>query len=308
MRRSTPTWVAARPAPSASNITCISSATCSPRAASKSSTARAFSRSAGSPHWQMIENGSGWVTAGTPPLADAQRAHRGVALHDADRQLRAAQPVAQAGGVARDLDPRQAEARRPGARAVGADEEGQERLPQRLLDAGHRGRQAIAADGVDLQAEALDVVDEDGVGQQAVAGDDLLQDAADRRGRRLLGVVDGQELEVAGAERHDPVVRALPVMVAAGLHGEAERGLDARRRGLEVGGAVDHVVESHRAPEKIDERQRANSSSAVSGRGEFARRRLETMTKEVDTMKYLLTLTYRDGEGPTRARRSSTRR
>ena len=59
-------------------------------------------------------------------------------------------------------------------------------------------------------------------------------------------VVDRQQLEVAGAERHDPVVRALPVVVAAGLHGEAERGFDARRRRVEVGGAVDHVVESHR--------------------------------------------------------------
>jgi hypothetical protein len=36
----------------------------------------------------------------------------------------------------------------------------------------------------------------------------------------------------------------------------------------------------------------------VSGRPGFARRRIDTKTKEVDIMKYLLTLTYRDGEGP----------
>ena len=55
----------------------------------------------------------------------------------------------------------------------------------------------------------------------------------------------GDAAASSGAERHDPVVGALPVVVAAGLHGEAERGFDARRGGVEVGGAVDHVVESH---------------------------------------------------------------
>ena len=69
--------------------------------------------------------------------------------------------------------------------------------------------------------------------------------AADDRGGRLLGVGDGQQLEVAAAEREDAVVRAdADVPAAAGvaqpvLAREPVRGL------VEVGRRPDDVVDAH---------------------------------------------------------------
>ena len=66
-------------------------------------------------------------------------------------------------------------------------------------------------------------------------GQHLEQDVPERVRRGLLGVVDRHQLEIAVAERDDPVVRALADMVAAGQHLEAELGLDpllARSRSL----------------------------------------------------------------------------
>ena len=115
--------------------------------------------------------------------------------------------------------------------------------------AGDVGLQPAAADRVELQPEPLgvrvEIVDEDRVRAQRLAGQHVEQHPSDRRRRGLLGVVDRHQLEVAAAERDDPVARALAFVVAAGVDGEAEFGLDPRLRGVEVAGAVDHVVEAH---------------------------------------------------------------
>ena len=55
-------------------------------------------------------------------------------------------------------------------------------------------------------------------------------------GRRRLGRVgDREQLEVAAAERHDPVVGADALVAPAAARGDAEDGLDPRRGGIEVG-------------------------------------------------------------------------
>src|SRR4051794_39537569 len=92
-------------------------------------------------------------------LADPDRAHGGLARDDADRQLLAAEPLTQAPGIAADLHPREAAGAalcsRPRPGAVGADEEGQGRLAQRLHDAGDVRLERVALDGQQRRAVAL---------------------------------------------------------------------------------------------------------------------------------------------------------
>ena len=175
----------------------------------------------------------------------------GVAGRVAHRQLLAAQPRAQALGVAGQLDP--VDAARVAARAgipdarVALDEERQPRLGHRLGHAGQARREAVALDRGHLQPEAL------GVGRHVLHRDRPAEEAvgrgrhraADDRGGRLLGVGDGQHLEVAAAEREDAVVRADPDVAPAAGVAQPVLAREAVRGGVEVDRRPDDVVDAH---------------------------------------------------------------
>jgi hypothetical protein len=72
------------------------------------------------------------------------------------------------------------------------------------------------------------------------------QRRAELRARRLVGVGDGEQLEVAAARRHDPVVRADAVVAPAADGDEPEALLYAARGRVEVRRRVDDVVDAHR--------------------------------------------------------------
>jgi len=71
--------------------------------------------------------------------------------------------------------------------------------------------------------------------------------AADDRGRRLVGVGDGQHLEVAAAEGEDAVVRADPDVPPAAAIGQPVLVGEAVGRRMQVVGDPDDVVDAHGA-------------------------------------------------------------
>src|SRR5690606_460051 len=74
--------------------------------------------------------------------------------------------------------------------------------------------------------------------------DALEQQRADGRHGGLRAVTDRQQLQVGAAQRDDPVVRALSLVAAARLDGQAEFALHPRLCGIQVPDAVDDVVQA----------------------------------------------------------------
>jgi hypothetical protein len=76
--------------------------------------------------------------------------------------------------------------------------------------------------------------------------DAVLEEAPERRGGRLPCIRDAHELQVAAAERHDPVVRAHALVPATPNGHEPVFGLQPCRGGIGIGGGEDDVVDRHR--------------------------------------------------------------
>jgi quercetin dioxygenase-like cupin family protein len=102
--------------------------------------------------------------------------------------------------------------------------------------------------GAEPVRDGLHVGGRDAPGHQAAGalGDRRAEDAPERRALRLGGVRHGHQLEVAAAERDDPVVRPDALVAPAAGGDEPVLGLQARRRIVEVRRGEDHVVEDHR--------------------------------------------------------------
>jgi hypothetical protein len=69
--------------------------------------------------------------------------------------------------------------------------------------------------------------------------------AAERRRRGLVRIGHAEHLEIAAAERHDPVVRPEPLVSSTARRAHAELRLEPGRRRVEVRGGIDHVIDPH---------------------------------------------------------------
>ena len=72
---------------------------------------------------------------------------------------------------------------------------------------------------------------------------------ADRAGRRLVTVDDGHQLDVAAAERHDPVAGAVPDVATAEDGRQADRLVVATGSVVEIVDDDDHMVDGQHAPQ-----------------------------------------------------------
>jgi hypothetical protein len=81
--------------------------------------------------------------------------------------------------------------------------------------------------------------------------DPRLKRGAECRARRLLGITDGQQLEVPAAERQDLIMGSEPFVTTASDGGDSQLVRESRGCAVEIASGVDHVVDAHTAEHAI---------------------------------------------------------
>jgi len=101
--------------------------------------------------------------------------------------------------------------------------------------------------GSQAPRDRVDVIDRDDPAEQPVAaGCEACEEAtAELRACRLLRIGDSQQLEIATAERHDPVARPEPLVAPTAASHEPELAFDPGGRRIKVRGSVDHMIDPH---------------------------------------------------------------
>jgi hypothetical protein len=190
------------------------------------------------------------------PAADSHRADTRRTIDDANPQPFPAQPSIQAVGIAGHLDPLDTAtiSRVAGIldSRIAREEERQEGGGQGLEKAGKAGAEALALQGSHRRGESLghrhDVVNGDRPAHQAIADlrDAPGQRTPELRARRLGGIGNPQYLQIAAAERNDPVVSAKALMASTSRGAEPVLGLDPSRSRVQIGRSEDDVIDSQR--------------------------------------------------------------
>ena len=189
-------------------------------------------------------------------LADADGSYGCRAGDDAQRQGGVVEPLLEPGSVAGNFDPGDAAGvavdARVGNSRISADEERQGGLAHSFGQPGQAGAQSCAPNRRDRRSQPpgdwVDVVDGDGPAEQAVATSckSSKEAAAEVRMCRRPRISYRQELEIAGSERDDPVVRAQALVSSARAGDKPKLALDPRGRRIKIDGRVDDMVDPHR--------------------------------------------------------------